>query len=185
MGLKLAPKPEDIIHDATALPEDVMVGKVFYNNDGRQVGTGAALTVLSAHINGNENLGNKSYSDVGTLKNIDGDSYLSANATEYDFWTKIDAGKALNYSKILKHSFSGLQNKALAGVKINDGVYQTVAYKKGMVTSVAYDRVTLNVQRDYDILFHFNAAGLVERIEILGSSTDPMDITIYLVDTTM
>ncbi len=39
MGLKLAPKPEDIIHDATATPSDVAVGKVFYNNEGRQIGT--------------------------------------------------------------------------------------------------------------------------------------------------
>ncbi len=31
------------IKDATALPEDVASGKVFYNNDGRQVGSGNAV----------------------------------------------------------------------------------------------------------------------------------------------
>lgn len=38
MGLRIQPKPEDLIWDATALPADVAAGKVFYNNDGRQVG---------------------------------------------------------------------------------------------------------------------------------------------------
>lgn len=33
------------INDATAVPSDVMSGKVFYNNDGRQVGTHPKLTI--------------------------------------------------------------------------------------------------------------------------------------------
>lgn len=35
------------IKDATALPEDVASGKVFYNNDGRQVGTGLSVKSIS------------------------------------------------------------------------------------------------------------------------------------------
>lgn len=47
MGLKLAPKPEDIIHDATATPADVKSGAVFYNDNGRQIGTGGSDFIKS------------------------------------------------------------------------------------------------------------------------------------------
>lgn len=38
------------IKDATALPSDVAKGKVFYNNSGRQVGTGTVLKMIEISV---------------------------------------------------------------------------------------------------------------------------------------
>lgn len=38
------------IKDATAVPSDVAAGKVFYNNNGRQVGSGMSIKTLSMDI---------------------------------------------------------------------------------------------------------------------------------------
>lgn len=38
------------IKDATATPQDVMTGKVFYNNEGRQVGTGTVLKMIKISV---------------------------------------------------------------------------------------------------------------------------------------
>ncbi len=43
------------IKDATATPDDVMQGKVFYNNDGRQVGISNSIRLKSILIQGMEN----------------------------------------------------------------------------------------------------------------------------------
>ena len=42
------------IKDATAVPSDVAAGKVFYNNDGRQVGTGEMMKCFQFHKNKGE-----------------------------------------------------------------------------------------------------------------------------------
>ena len=55
------------IKDATAAPDDVMQGKVFYNNDGRQIGNGTflrekSIVLLPEMAGSGSNIGNR----VGT-----------------------------------------------------------------------------------------------------------------------
>ena len=49
------------IKDATAVPSDVMKGKVFYNNDGRQIGSSESLKTGIFNVS-TSNLGSNNYS---------------------------------------------------------------------------------------------------------------------------
>lgn len=89
------------IKDATAAPDDVMQGKVFYNNDGRQVGSGVflrekSIVLLPEMAGSGSNIGNRfgtliSYNKYGygtnafTLEGFETNSYaVKGNKIESD-----------------------------------------------------------------------------------------------------
>lgn len=89
------------IKDATATPDDVMKGKVFYNNDGRQVGSGVflrekSIVLLSEMAGSGSNIGNRvgariSYNEFGygenafRLEGFETDNYsVKGNKIESD-----------------------------------------------------------------------------------------------------
>lgn len=99
------------IKDATATPQDVMTGKVFYNNDGRQVGIkNEAIKGLKVF---NLSIPKKIYRETSTDMNIDsyirsddiGNLFVDMNQYERTFrCIKI---QSFNFNKILGFELDG------------------------------------------------------------------------------
>ena len=79
------------IKDATALPEDVREGKIFYNNNGRQAGTGKMPKIEYIYAN-KVTRGTISYEADGNIRYYDDASMQS--------W---DVGRILRTFKIKKN----------------------------------------------------------------------------------
>lgn len=99
------------IKDATALPNDVMKGKIFYNNDGRQVGTGEMIRVKSVILPEIEN--NKI--DTGVDEYIRWRNYIDEERTDYFEGTSVSSSDSLKYNRIVEMKIGTLFGMELEG----------------------------------------------------------------------
>ena len=110
--------------DATALPGDVMQEKVFYNNDGRQVGTGKMLKKIVMPKRSGTHTGS-------TIRK--GFRYISEDGYRFDGGATTCANNSLDGHY---NSIDGVRH--IIGVEI-DGIYTTCPSIIGEYTVYAYD----------------------------------------------
>lgn len=149
MGLKRKIFKTEIVEkpitDATAVPSDVAKGKVFYNNNGRQVGSGNVYTEKNFTISVNDKSSN---TDIGTLP-----KFNSSNDILLWLYADSDGGSGdstvpsahqiyytdiYNLSEIPKEIWIEFKNKKYP--IYGDGYYINIAYHVQLSTYGGYSR---------------------------------------------
>ena len=100
------------IKDATAVPSDVMKGKVFYNNDGRQVGISNAVNIKT--VTYNCKYGQGSYTSISTGKRLYLVYYSGGDVYSHDYNGTASVGGLYHYTDFFK---------AILSISINGNAY--------------------------------------------------------------
>lgn len=172
MGLRIQPKPEDLIWDATALPADVAAGKVFYNNDGRQMGNAQTVEVMHITLTKDINLGDITVGNSAILEDVNGIEIIENDRSTENFWSHPTTTYSPNY-KIRNCMFdkSGI-NKHLAGFSVDNGAFQSIGYYPERYTGAHFSTMS-----GHDINFVYNGTK-VDRVTAGGYS--PLDVACIL-----
>lgn len=153
------------ITDATATPSDVVNGKVFYNNDGRQVGTkDAGLKVLSTTV---------PYNSIPPLAHCD---YATTVIYDYD-------GAPRNASVISENrAFPTNKTLALNATKL---LYFTYSYCPGIIFNILYGGQFNNficlIQPYGESILDFGYANGIVHLNTRVSQCNGAVITIYYI----
>lgn len=101
----------DFIKDATALPEDVQKGKIFYDNSGRQIGTGQIVALpqnVKSQLLPTGSGDTTRWGKYCTTIIINNGFLRSAANLLNDYAGQVDTTKALTASKIYGYAYNGV-----------------------------------------------------------------------------
>ncbi len=151
MGLRIQPRPEDLIWDATATPADVKSGKVFYNNDGRQVGNAQIAEIMHITLSKDINLGSIGNWRSAVLEDQEGNDYIEYNRNKEAIWSNESGSYSLSMSiPNCMYDQSGI-NKYLAGFSVDNGSFQAIGYYPSK-----YEAAHFEIMNNYTVNLLYN-----------------------------